>query len=327
VDPVSHAALGRTLIAFDARHRLGRGAAAACILGALSPDLDLARAARGWDVYLRAHQGGTHSIAGAIGCGLLTASLVRAAVRGARWRSLALAATAGALSHVALDLLAGADIRPLWPASGRLVTLPLFAMADPWLLAAFVIALALLWPSRRPRAAAGVLLTVIAMSAVKGALFVRALGADARATPGAAVRRADAVFGSWREWTFFHANGDVADRWEVDGWNGAARRVLAVPRGLASPAARSSVALSSVENLRASHAVTIARTRPTAGGRYEVLWTDLRYCGAGLAASEPVCGLWFGGEYEAGGPPIDVVVHVGTLTQRRPVRRTPADDQ
>jgi len=327
VDPLSHAALGRTLIALDSRHRLGRGAAAACILGALCPDLDLARTLQGWDVYLRAHQGGTHSIAGVLACGLLTASVVGTVVRGARWRGLWLAATAGALSHIALDLIAGADIRPLWPVAGGLVTLPLFAMADPWLLGVFVVAIALLWRSRRPRIAAGVLLTVMAMSGVKGALFARALRADARAAGDPSVRRADAVFGSWRGWTFFHATTDAAERWEVDAWSGRARRALTIPRGLTSAEARSSVTLSSVENLRASHAITIARTRPAAAGRYEVVWTDLRYCAASLAASEPVCGLWFGGEYQAGGQPIDVVVHVGALTQRRPLRRTPADNQ
>ena len=327
MDPVSHAALGRTLIAFDARRRLGRGASAACILGALSPDLDLLRTLQGWDVYLRAHQGGTHSPVGAVGCALLTATVVRGFVRGARWPSLFAAAAAGAASHVALDLLAGGDIQPLWPAAPRGVALPLFAMADPWLLAVFLVALAALWRSRRPRVAAGVLAVVLAMSAVKAALFVRAVRADARSAPAAGLTRADAVFGSWRAWTFFHASADTASRWQVDALRERATLAFAVPRGTSAAAPLASRALPTVANLIASHAITIARVREDGGGRYEVLWTDLRYCGGALAGSEPVCGLWFGGEYDPGGRLVDAIDHVGSLVQRRPVPRAPADHQ
>ena len=327
MDPVSHAALGRTLIALDGRRRLGRGASAACILGALSPDLDLLRTLQGWDVYLRAHQGGTHAVAGAIGCALLTATAVRAAVRGANWASLFVAAAAGALSHVALDLIAGGDIQPLWPVSTRAVALPLFAMGDPWLLAVFVAALALLWRARRPRVAAGVLAIVLTMSTVKAALFARAAGFDAVGAPAASDVRADAVFGSWRAWTFFHATADTASRWQVDALRGGTRLAFAVPRGIASEAAQASRSLPTVANLLASHAITIVRRRPGSDGRYAVLWTDLRYCEAALAGSEPVCRLWFGGEYESGGRLVDAVDYVGSLVQRRAVARAPADHQ
>ena len=323
MDPVSHAAFGRTLIAFDARGRLGPGAAAACILGSLAPDLDLARTLEGWDVYLRAHQAGTHAFAGALACGALTATVIRGAVRGSRWLPLFAAAAAGAVGHLLLDLVAGGALRPWWPFADRRYALPLFAMADPWLLALFVVALAALWGRRRPAVAAAVLLAVIVMAVAKGALLTRAARADRLAVPAADGTHVDAVFGSWRRWTFFHAIGNAAERWDVDAFSGSAERVFRVDRGLARAAVAASRDLPPVRNLLASHEVTLARVRAAPGGRYQVLWSDLRYCGPALAASEPVCGLWFGGEYEAGGRAIDAVVHVGSLVQRRAARPSP----
>jgi membrane-bound metal-dependent hydrolase YbcI (DUF457 family) len=327
VDPLSHAALGRTLIAFDSRHRLGPGASAACILGSLSPDLDLALGLQGWDVYLRAHQAGTHALAGALACGALTATVVRLAERRSRWVPLLVAATAGAFGHLALDLLAGADIRPGWPVWNAVFTLPLFAMADPWLVGLFVAALALLWRARRPAVALAIMVALACMAVTKGALYARAKDVDRRAVAAADPSRADAVFGSWHRWAFFHVSDGSAERWEVDALSGSAVRAFRIDRGLSVPSVDASRALPTVTNLMASHAITFARVRGSTNERYAVLWSDLRYCSATLVGSEPLCGLWFGGEYEARGRAIDAVVHVGTLVQRRPVERTPANHE
>src|SRR6185369_15131035 len=62
--------------------------------------------------------------------------------------TLFLAAAAGALSHVALDLLSGARIAIAWPLFNRRVSAPLVAMADPWLIALCLVWLAMLWPAR-----------------------------------------------------------------------------------------------------------------------------------------------------------------------------------
>ena len=77
MDPVSHVAFGRTLMALDSRRTLGPGAIAACVLGSLAPDLDAVFMPIGWDIYLRHHQGGTHSLIGSIACAALTAAVVR----------------------------------------------------------------------------------------------------------------------------------------------------------------------------------------------------------------------------------------------------------
>ena len=66
MDPVSHVIFGRTLIALDRRGRFGAGAVAAAALGAIAPDIDVLAICRGWDVYLRVHEIGTHSIVGSV---------------------------------------------------------------------------------------------------------------------------------------------------------------------------------------------------------------------------------------------------------------------
>ena len=69
MDPVSHVIFGRTIVAALEKpdgSRLGRGAGAAAILGALSPDADSVLMPAGWDIHLRFHEIGTHSLAGSI---------------------------------------------------------------------------------------------------------------------------------------------------------------------------------------------------------------------------------------------------------------------
>ena len=70
MDPVSHVIFGRTLIALDRRGRFGTGAIAAAALGAVAPDIDASPIWRGWDVYLRVHEIGTHSILGSVAVGM-----------------------------------------------------------------------------------------------------------------------------------------------------------------------------------------------------------------------------------------------------------------
>ena len=66
MDPLTHVVVGRAVVAaLPDECRLGRRAAAAAILGALAPDVDVRVALAGWDRYLRVHEIGTHSIAGA----------------------------------------------------------------------------------------------------------------------------------------------------------------------------------------------------------------------------------------------------------------------
>jgi membrane-bound metal-dependent hydrolase YbcI (DUF457 family) len=89
----------------------------------------------GWDVYLRVHEIGTHTVIGWLGCALLAAGAVKLFARRSEFALLCLAAWLGAASHVLLDLLSSARARPGWPATDAEVSIPIVAMADPWLLA------------------------------------------------------------------------------------------------------------------------------------------------------------------------------------------------
>src|SRR5215210_9248113 len=98
MDPVSHVALGYTLV--NLRRPRERGMVAAVTLGALAPDVDVLLIPSGWDRYVVAHQAGTHSMIGAVICGIAAAALARAVRRGSSFTVLASAAVLGALSHV-----------------------------------------------------------------------------------------------------------------------------------------------------------------------------------------------------------------------------------
>ncbi|MEO8078465.1 MAG: metal-dependent hydrolase, partial [Acidobacteriota bacterium] len=214
MDPVSHLAFGRTLVALDARRSLGAGAVAACLVGSLVPDVDAVFMPVGWDVYLRHHQGGTHSLIGAIAGAAVAAAAVRMFASGGRYRRLCLSACAGTLGHLLLDVISGADIRFLWPFGPR-VALPLFAMADPWLGGILVLGVAALASrgQRRGRTAAAILLAVMMLSAVKWTLLSRLEAADDRLARGALFTRAETEWGSLTRWIVYDADaGHVESR-------------------------------------------------------------------------------------------------------------------
>src|SRR5215210_1640682 len=86
MDPFSHIVFGRTLAAV--RTPRGRGMIPAVMLGALAPDADAVLMPFGWDIYLRAHEVGTHSALGCLAMAALTALAVRLFVRGSRYPAL-----------------------------------------------------------------------------------------------------------------------------------------------------------------------------------------------------------------------------------------------
>jgi membrane-bound metal-dependent hydrolase YbcI (DUF457 family) len=335
MDPVSHLAFGRTLVALDGRRALGSGAIAACVFGSLTPDVDAVLMPVGWDVYLRHHQGGTHSLLGSIACAALTAAAVRLSLKRGRYSYLWLAAWIGCAGHLLLDVISGADIRFFWPL-GPPVTLPLFAMADPWLGGALVLGVVALALRRsdRGRAARAILMAIAILSAGKWALYARVEESEQEPGSGAVTRRAETEWGSLTQWVTYRAGADIVAARRVSGVTVAATPLIHLTRGLDDPLVVRSREMVTVQNFLAAHGVTFAVVIDGAAEGRQVLWSDLRYCGPpttgrravpwapiDLGTGSPLsCTLWFGGEFDRAGRPTASVVHIGQFVQRRPIR-------
>lgn len=316
MDPVSHAIFGRTLIALDRRGRFGTGTAAAAALGALAPDIDAVVMSRGWDVYLRTHEIGTHSILGSIVMGCAAASLVHLLRRGSRYTQLILAATIGSLSHVLFDLVSGANIRLAWPFRQTRSTLPLVAMADPWLIAICALGAIALWMLRRRTFAVAttVVATIAAFLALKAVMMTVALP-QWRASAGTDPIVHHAVQASWSSLTEWHVSDRTPHslrKWHVDAIRGAALS-FSIPLRTEAPLVTASRSLEVVRNFLRVHDTGFAVAAPHEHGT-EVLWSDIRYC---RAISD--CALWFGAVFDRSGRPVTQVVRVGQWHRSRPV--------
>lgn len=317
MDPLSHVVAGRAVTALFDNGRLGPGLGAAAILGSLAPDVDLVLAPAGWDVYLRAHQAGTHSIAGGflVACGC--AAVVRGLIRESRYAPLAAAAAAAAMSHLALDVLSGARVRPAWPLVDTPVSVPLVAMADPWLIAIFVAGLIALWPGRmRLRTVAPAMLGAAAgFLCLKAALLDRAL--QASPVDPHSPHAVEARWGSLTEWDVFERTPAALRAWRVSSRGGPATERLSQPTGPESALVTTSRSLDTVRNFLRAHELGFAIETREAGGRTAVRWSDLRYCWRGGSDGAIGCGLWFGGTFAPDGRAIRQEVTVGAWTQTR----------
>lgn len=327
MDPISHTVLSGTMVAAlerPDRSRFGRGVVPAVVLGALAPDVDGVLMPAGWDIYLRFHEIGTHSLPGAVLLGAAAAALVRLAVRGSRMRGLAAAAILSAALHPFLDILSGARIGIAWPFADARISWPLVAMGDPWLIALLATAVSAMWVGRRqlPRVAPGVMLAVAICFGAKSALHAGARRAAERTDDGglSAPHVYEARWGSWTEWSLFERRPDVLRAWIISGWSGRRSLVLSWPTEPAPALASASQTLDTVRNFRRVHELTFAVARPANDGQQAVLWSDVRYCRQSVPGrGVPECALWFGGTFSADGRPLMQVVEVGAWTQTRPV--------
>ena len=298
-----------------------RGVAAASILGALSPDVDFVLMPAGWDVYLRAHEIGTHSIPGLIVTGLGSAVLVRLAVRGSRFATLAGAAIAGAGSHVVADIVSGARLRPAWPVADVITSLPLVSMADPWLMAILATgALAMWWSAARRRAVArGTLVALALFLGMKGLLLASALRTFDPPHGAGSEPIVEARWASLTEWYLFDRTAGAVRQWKLDARGRDPELLLSWPVGPDTPLVRASRRLDTVRNFLSVHSLGFAVEQPAAGRRRAVLWSDIRFCSRPPRAGGPIaCALWFGGILEPDGRPVRQRVHVGSWVQERP---------
>jgi membrane-bound metal-dependent hydrolase YbcI (DUF457 family) len=313
MDPLSHVALGRTLVGLADRR--ARGCAAATMLGALSPDLDALIMPLGWDRYLRAHEVGTHTIIGTVGCAILTAAVVRVFARASGFRSLLIFAWIGAASHVLLDLLSSARLRPAWPLADVVVTLPVVAMADPWLLAlclsgAIAVEVArralrdadptdlprdaeltsrpsdarrhfLGWFSSEKKAAVTAIAAIGVFTVIKAVLGTSAfmgyrVQRDAVAQPVEA-RVIEAKWGSLNTWHVLDRTPEKLRFWHATAGK-PAREVFSWPLEAETPVVHASRSFSTVRNFLRAHALGFAVALPQPRGGTLVLWSDIRFC-------------------------------------------------
>jgi membrane-bound metal-dependent hydrolase YbcI (DUF457 family) len=327
MDPISHVILARTIVAAletPDGSRFGRGAASAAMLGALSPDADCVLMPAGWDIYLRFLEIATHSLAGSLVLGCITATLIRPLARGSRTLKLAVAASLGAVSHLALDVMSGARLGVGWPISNTRVTWPLVAMAEPWLIALLIAGATAQWLGRGQlrRTALIVVIVVTAFFGIKGTLYARARRvADMAGRHSAGSPRAfEARWGSWTKWNVFEKDANALRTWQVDGWTGTRELLLSWPLRPDPALVDASRSLNTVRNFVSVHDLTFAVERRAEDGRREVLWSDVRYCWQTVPGTEKInCGLWFGGTFDAEGRALRQVVLVGGWTQTRPV--------
>lgn len=334
MDPISHAALGRTLAALASRGAPVRGAAAAAVFGALAPDLDAVVMPFGWDRYLLVHEIGTHTALGTLACAALVAAAVGRFARETGWRTLVLSAWLGTASHVLLDLLSSARIRVFWPVVDWKVSLPLVAMADPWLAGVLAAALPLLWLARtRQRQTAAVVLAIAtAFLAVKTVLAVQAVNsyrAHLAAGPAPVHDMVQARWASLREWDIFDRDERGVRAWRARAWGGPPTLLMDWPAALESGAVATSRTLPAVRNFLRAHDITFAVEVRGEDGPV-VLWSDMRFCwsasGAGAHTGPIVssgsrrmaCSLWVGGEFNASGRPLRQLVRIVGFTQSRP---------
>jgi membrane-bound metal-dependent hydrolase YbcI (DUF457 family) len=341
MDPISHVLFGQTLVTAVGRPPAAtRARSTAAVLGALAPDADAVLMPFGWDIYLRGHEIGTHTVAGSLVLACLVAVLLRMFTRGMRFTDLWWPAWLGCLSHILLDIVSGARIQIAWPLPLGHVSLPLVAMAEPWLVAILVIgASAMAWLRLRRRGTAVAVLGLVgAFLVFKSIQLARALPTIAASAADAPVRSRvlEARWASLTEWYVFERQPDLLRQWAVR--TGAAPRLLlSWPVVAESELVTRSRSLDAVRNFLAVHDLGFAAEVAQMDGTTRVLWSDLRYCwrpdsGAAadpdlarvLTTSSPAgparmaCGLWFGGSFDRDGRPLSQLVKVGGWWQTRP---------
>jgi len=330
VDPLTHIVIGRAVVAAAERAEPPpRGGAWAAVLGALSPDIDSLIAFSGWDRYVRIHEAGTHSVAGALVMAATTAAVVGGVVRLRRgstpFSTLFAASAAGAFSHLILDIACGGRVQPAWPLTASRVTIPLVAMADPWFIAICMAGLVAWWPVRLQarRVSRAIVAAAVALLVLKAGVLTRAV----RSSPAPVTMAAlDPHWGSLTKWSVYERTPDAVRAWIINARGGAAVESLSHHRSADTQIIRASYALDTVKNFLSVHEFTFPIERTGSNGRAEALWTDLRYCwstkaddAAMVRAGESTsCAVWAGGLFDASGRALTQLVTIGALVQTRP---------
>jgi inner membrane protein len=330
MDPVTHAVTARMAAAIG-RPALTRSAAVLSVVSGLAPDLDAVMMPAGWDRYLRVHEAWTHSVPG----GLLLAAVLAGAARRITpepFRPLFEIAALGVCTHIALDVISGATIKPGWPFTHTRTAWGLVAMADPLLAVPVATALLVAMMGRwRLREVAPVMFAAVGIVlASKGLSRHQAHAAFAPYAGSAALARyVHAEWGSPTRWWIYERTADRVRLWNVDSWHATAVRTLEWDLAGTNDMVPGEQALSTVGNFLLAHELPVRLTARTNEG-IRVFWSDLRFCfrpdpgdgpppGGQLRPTEAAiaCGVWFGGELGTDGTVRREFVTIGDFVQAR----------
>ncbi|HEV2986477.1 MAG TPA: metal-dependent hydrolase [Vicinamibacterales bacterium] len=316
MDPVSHLLFGRTVALTVRRSPVLTGATAALVLGSILPDADAALAPIGFDLYLRAHASGTHSLLGTVVEALVLAFVLRVLVTGSRTLPLLAASCVGVLGHIFWDLADGSDISLFKPFSDAMLGWHLVAMGEPIVLVtlAAAVLVAWRWPARA-QSVAGVALVLLSLFlAVKKTTqeWARARYAEAVVNEAPKAVAIAPRLGRLFTWTIYDRDGDRVRAWSVDGQSGevtlafeyrdaADASVVMLSRDL--PVVRAFLGLSKTPFARMERD----------GPRRLVLWSDVSSC------SIRGCDLSFGGAFDRNMLPLYQLIRIGGFSQRRPL--------
>jgi membrane-bound metal-dependent hydrolase YbcI (DUF457 family) len=320
VDIASHLAFGSALSALDRDRRFGPGAGAALVIGSIVPDIDAVVAfVRGMDVYLEQHQTGTHTVFTAAVQAIVVAGGLSTLVAGARFWRLAAAAFVAVLGHFWWDLLSGSTMQLLAPVSAWRLSWPIVAMADPWIVAPLVVAVAVGWWRRhlRYRAAIAALVITTAVVAIHVVARERALAAFEQfaqaSTRQAASWQAEPVWGSFDRWRIHARLDSRLGTWMVTAFSGTTPRLMFTPEAPTDAAAvDASRAVPVVKRFLGFADFPFAEVE-TEGAEHRVLWSDLKFCGPAR------CDLRFGVALNNGRAPLYEIVWIGELRIVRPL--------
>ena len=316
MDPVSHLLFGRTVALTIRRRSEGKGVTAALILGSILPDADAALAPRTFDLYLRAHASGTHSLVGTIVEAFVLAVVLHALVRGSRFSTLLAGSWVGLVGHIFWDLADGSDINVLKPFSAAAFGWHLVAMGEPIVLS--VLAAAVLsawrWPLRAQRIAVAAVVTLGVLLAVKttSQKWARARYVASIISEAPEVVEIAPEVGRLFAWRIYDRVGIRVRAWRVDGRLGSVSLAFERHDAQNAPAVALSRDLPVVRTFLALSKIPFVRVEDD-GARRLVLWSDVRTC------STTGCDLSVGGAFDATTSPLYQLIQLGGFRQRRPL--------
>jgi membrane-bound metal-dependent hydrolase YbcI (DUF457 family) len=284
----------------------------------LSPDVDFLLMPSGWDRYLVVHEIATHSIFGAVICGVAAGLVAVALRRRASFRPLVFAGVIGALSHVIADLLSGASIRVGWPLFDmRVSNLGVVGMPEPLVSAAAVFGGLAMWRWAANRTLIATTLVGALTVLTVGKTFLREQAVFAyRNHPGQAgatgSHLVEPVTGSLMQWRILDRTATSVRAWTIDlnhrvtldvevPFTSGERHLVDASRGWET-----------VRNFHRAHDYAFGVA--SAAG---VEWSDLRYCRRVGSEETLRCAVWAGGAFSTPPDLRHLIVRVGDFVQTR----------